>query len=935
MLERAAELGEIDAALGRVLESGAGGLLLIEAAAGLGKSRLVEALTEHAASTGFRALGARGSEIERDYGYGVIRQLLGTTVSSMDADARERAFSGAASLAAPIFGLSGEELDVGSGEASLYGLMWLLTGLAEEQPLVLAVDDAHWADSASLRFLRYLGRRLDGTAMLVVLAARPNEPGAQAQLLDELSSELRPPTISPGALSAAATEELVRGRLGPRASASLGAACYEATGGNPLLIEELLADLAAHADGNEQLGPEAARDMGPARIAQGVLRRAGRLGPDGPELVRAAAVAGEGSRLRTVAAVAGIDTARAAEIADGLAAASILSDAPAVGFAHPLLRSSVYESIPAASREAAHVRTANCLLQESAGAEEVAAQLLRTDPGSLPEAATVLSDAAALAARRAAPDSVVAYLRRALEEPMSDVERAPLLQRLGLAEGEIRDPATIEHLRQAAELAGDPAVGIEVTKQLHSAMTMAGDWDGAVATIEEGLRRYGGSGLPAALELEATRAATRAFDPDRIGEYDEDLPALLDRLDGFREPDTRHLRWVIASIGLIRNEPRETVLSLLVPDPDRLELAEGDGWENPIITQMAIALLVVEAYERAHEVSRALGEEGRRRGSMLAALNAAAYAGALHSREGDLIDAEADIRIALDMVAIAPLGMVGALSLFCFGVDAIVERRGLGDVADAVIATDIPPAFARTATGALLDELKATVLAARGEREAAIARLRAAEGTWTTIGVGPRTSSWRSRLAVLLGHDDQEEAMCLAEEELALARGLGSARSIGVALRARGTVERGEPGIASLSESVAELRRAGARVELARSLAALGAAMRRERRTREARDQLREALELAQETGAERLEDHIFEELRIAGARPRRREVRGAGALTPAERRVVEAAAGGATNREIAQNLFVSLRTVEMHLTNAYRKLGISSREELAEAIAG
>jgi DNA-binding NarL/FixJ family response regulator len=97
---------------------------------------------------------------------------------------------------------------------------------------------------------------------------------------------------------------------------------------------------------------------------------------------------------------------------------------------------------------------------------------------------------------------------------------------------------------------------------------------------------------------------------------------------------------------------------------------------------------------------------------------------------------------------------------------------------------------------------------------------------------------------------------------------------------------------------------------------------------------LREALELAQETGAELLEAHAFEELRIAGARPRRREIRGVGALTPAELRVAEAAARGATNREIAQDLFVSLRTIEMHLTNAYRKLGISSREQLAGAIA-
>jgi DNA-binding CsgD family transcriptional regulator len=354
-----------------------------------------------------------------------------------------------------------------------------------------------------------------------------------------------------------------------------------------------------------------------------------------------------------------------------------------------------------------------------------------------------------------------------------------------------------------------------------------------------------------------------------------------------------------------------------------------------MITQMAIAHLVLEAYGRAHEIARALSEEGRRRGSLLAALNAAAYDGALHSREGDLVDAEVDIRLTMDMLASAPLGLVGALSLFCFAADAIVERRELADVGDLVLATDIPPDFARTATGAMLDELRAKILAARGERAAAIERLRAAGRIWAPIGVGPRTSAWRSLLAGLLDQGAEDEARLLVAEELEFARRLGSPRAIGVALRARGTIERGELGIESLTESVAELRRAGARVELGRSLAALGAAMRRERRTREAREQLREALELAQETGAERLEDRAFEELRIAGARPRRREVRGAGALTPAERRVVEAAADGSTNREIAQDLFVSLRTVEMHLTNAYRKLGISSREELAVAMAG
>jgi DNA-binding CsgD family transcriptional regulator len=143
----------------------------------------------------------------------------------------------------------------------------------------------------------------------------------------------------------------------------------------------------------------------------------------------------------------------------------------------------------------------------------------------------------------------------------------------------------------------------------------------------------------------------------------------------------------------------------------------------------------------------------------------------------------------------------------------------------------------------------------------------------------------------------------------------------------------GEEGIETLRDSVAVLRDSPAQLELARSLAELGAALRRGNQRGEAREQLREAAELAQRCGAERLEEKVHEELRIAGARPRRRALSGADSLTPGERRVASAAAGGATNREIAQDLFVSLRTVEMHLTNAYRKLDISSRSELAGAI--
>jgi DNA-binding CsgD family transcriptional regulator len=351
------------------------------------------------------------------------------------------------------------------------------------------------------------------------------------------------------------------------------------------------------------------------------------------------------------------------------------------------------------------------------------------------------------------------------------------------------------------------------------------------------------------------------------------------------------------------------------------------------VVQVALALLVCGAERQAWELEEALREDGRRRGSLLAALNAAAYAGALHSRGSDLAAAEGDIRIAVDMLAAAPLGLVGMISVLCFGVDAVTERTGLADVGDLALATDIPPDFARTATGALVHELKATILTARGERDAAIAQLRGSERIFSRIGVGPRTSIWRSRLAVLLRDIDSEEAKRLATDELDAARRLADLRSEGIALRALGLVEGGAAGLERFADSVERLERAGARLELARSLAALGAGLRRGNHRSDAREKLREALELAREVGAQRLEDEILDEIRIAGGRLRRRDLSGAGSLTPAELRVVAAAASGTTNREIAQDLFVSLRTVEMHLTNAYAKLGISSRGELAAAI--
>jgi DNA-binding CsgD family transcriptional regulator len=221
-----------------------------------------------------------------------------------------------------------------------------------------------------------------------------------------------------------------------------------------------------------------------------------------------------------------------------------------------------------------------------------------------------------------------------------------------------------------------------------------------------------------------------------------------------------------------------------------------------------------------------------------------------------------------------------------------------------------------------------------------------AEGRWEAAAVAAERfarrfeayrdspgSPWRLLRAEALDRLGRgEEARALAREELEVARRVGAPGMLGRALRVLGRLER-EGGLRMLEEAVGVLEGSTARLEHAKALAALGAALRRARRPADAREPLREALELAAACGAPALADHVRSELYAAGARPRTDAMAGVAALTASERRVAELAAAGETNRVIAQALYVTPKTVEVHLSNAYRKLGLRSRRELAAAL--
>jgi DNA-binding NarL/FixJ family response regulator len=228
---------------------------------------------------------------------------------------------------------------------------------------------------------------------------------------------------------------------------------------------------------------------------------------------------------------------------------------------------------------------------------------------------------------------------------------------------------------------------------------------------------------------------------------------------------------------------------------------------------------------------------------------------------------------------------------------------------------------------------RTALLISQGRAEDAVAAADSLAEHCDTIP-DPARLWWRSLKAEaldLLGRT--EEALTLCREELEATRSFGAPGVLGRTLRVLGTLER-EAGLDTLREAVEVLEGSTARLEQAKALAAFGASLRRVRKPTEAREPLRRALELAAVCGAEGLAEHARSELHSAGYRPRRDALSGPGALTARERRVSDLASAGRTNREIAQELYVTPKTVELHLSNSYRKLGIGSRRELERALA-
>src|SRR5215831_17933897 len=306
LLEREDELGVLEALVAEA-QGGDGRVGLIEGPPGIGKTRLVAAARRLAADAGMRCLSARGTPMERAFPFGVARQLF-EPVLAADAAERGVVFAGPAARVERLLTGEGESAAAGGGPFALYhGLYWLTANLSAARSLALLVDDLHWCDPPSLAAVEYLGRRLEGLPVLLVIASRAHEPGFERSVLDTLSQEPAVREVTPRALSEAATAGLLRARLSSAATDAFCRACHAATGGNPLLVAELASALAAEGVTGRAEDVAKVAEVGPEAVARAVRVRLARLSDEARSLAQAASVLGDGAYLQDAAAMSRLE----------------------------------------------------------------------------------------------------------------------------------------------------------------------------------------------------------------------------------------------------------------------------------------------------------------------------------------------------------------------------------------------------------------------------------------------------------------------------------------------------------------------------------------------------------------------------------------------------------------------------------------------------
>ncbi|MFJ5269617.1 AAA family ATPase [Streptomyces sp. NPDC088358] len=946
LFERESELAAVEEALSELTglrkdgseapERPRGALLAFAGRAGIGKTTLLAEVRRRAAAKGCTVLSARGGEQEQRVAFHVARQLLQPHLAGFS-EAELRASLGSwYAIVGPALGLCAAAEGAPPDQQGLRaGLDWVLTHLAVQRaPMVLVLDDAHWADPESLSWLAAFAPRAEELPLLLVVGYRPDELPDHAESFRVLPGRAgqRPVDLEP--LSAAAVARLVREDLGAQADDAFCRECWAVTAGNPFEAVELTAKVRDRGLVPTEAGAHLLRDLAAAVKGSGLIARLERLGTSTVRFAWACAVLGTEIAPSLAAAVAGLGSEEAADAADALRGARILTGADTLEFVHPLVATAVYRAIPGGVRVALHGQAAWCVINEGLGPSAAARHLMESHPDGDVWVVQQLRAAARETQRAGAPDAARRYLARALREPPPFEERAAVLYELGCASLLTEPATTVNHLRAALEEPiTDPELRHNVVYRLSQVLAHSDRLAEASETLARESRMTADARVRLRMQSEQFMwDAFRADEPDSPARSRR-LTRLADRLTG-RDLTERYVIGLRAWDATLRGEPAHVAL-----EHAERALAGGLGWaeadrgfEVPIL--VALTFMYADRPGRTEELFAAgiadFESQGWHGAHLSFGYTILAY---VRYRRGRLAEAEDFVRAGLRLAERVGPGTPVHWYAVATLVEILLARGRVAEAARTAEEYAFGAPFPAAVTFPDAQIVYGQLLLARGLTKDAAAELAAAGRRLDPRGIrNPSWCPWQLHLARAESHDAPDRAVATALEAVQRARQYGAPSAVGQALRAAAEVSSGSARVKLLEESVTHLERSPAAYELACALVALGTELRRSGRPKEAAEHLYRGLDAAVQCGADGLVEEARDELAAAGLRPRRLHGTETDTLTARERTAAALTARGRTADQVAEELHIDEPSVVRLLSAVYRKVG-TDRTGLAAAL--
>lgn len=907
---------------------GAGQAVLLRGPAGIGKTKLLSVALDELTPLARTVLTVKCPE-SGSTAYETVRGLFEPLRLTEDGAESSPLLSGSARLALPAL-LPNRTDETGPTDtyAVMHGLHWLTAGLSTDGLVVLAIDDVQWCDEASLRWLGFLLRRAEDLPLMVLMTQRTGHEQSRPEVLDEISDTLSCLIVDLPPLTTEAVGEMLHWAFDRELDSAFSAKCAEITGGNPFLVRRVVSRLRG-----DEIPPGAEQaalldELGWNVVARSLLDR---LPRDAYAVATAIAVLG-GETIEMIAALAGTQPGPAGAAVEVLRANDLLLG-DGLDYAHDLIRSAVLDTTSANERVALRERAARLLNDSGRPAEEVAVQLMLLPGDPAPWMVGVLLTAAESAKHRGAPAAAAHYLSQALKHDPDDVT---LLAALARVLGQSEPAKALEYLEHALGLVRDPRTRAPLVVQYALTSLEVQNSLRAFELVDEVLDSIEAEGGAEATPADRALRTLVEFaylisgldeksTVDRVGRRFRDyVPPQGDTAE------ERQLLGMLSSLGTFQGRPATEVAAQAEKVLRIGDVAPG-GWA---VLSASLSLYLADEIDPALVALTALIEHAQRTGEAWTHTLGASTRAQVYRWAGNVGEALSDAQLSFDVVlqeSWAPNVVMPQTAL----ASALI-RRGEPARAQEVLDLITRPRLDRfTLEYHWYVMARARSRAALGDLEGALTHFYRCADSLAEGGIGnPVLAPWWFDAADVLAELGRpHEGLDLIERVEESVHRWGTTRALGMFRMARGVLTAGDAGIDLLTDAVHTLADSPGRLEQARAEYLLGRRLYRRGDAEGARERLRQSIDLAVLCRDQLQLNQSLPALSEAGGRLRRSTASPADTLSGSERRVAEQAIAGATNREIAESLFLTQRTVEFHLTSVYRKLGIRGRQELARVL--